>query len=114
MSRHFIALASAAVIGILAAPSHTPVVAQAGVPELAFDTNADFLRTPGNIYVGEVGGVGRNSQGRIFVYTRTGHPYATIHSEGLDVRRSATALCTFPFGPGARTQSRIPSLRTLR
>lgn len=77
MSRHFITLASAAVIGILAAPS-APVVAQSGVPELAFDSNADILRTPANIYVGEVGGVGRNSQGRIFVYTRTGHPYATL------------------------------------
>ena len=78
MSRHFTILASAALVGILAASSHAPVVAQAGVPELAFDSNADFLRTPANIYVGEVGGVGRNSQGRIFVYTRTGHPYATL------------------------------------
>jgi hypothetical protein len=52
--------------------------AQGTVPELAFDANADVLRTPPNIFVGEVGGVGRNSQGRIFVYTRTGHPYATL------------------------------------
>jgi DNA-binding beta-propeller fold protein YncE len=52
--------------------------AQGQVPELAFDGTADFLRTPANIYVGEVGGVGRNSKGRIFVYTRTGHPYATL------------------------------------
>jgi len=52
--------------------------AQGTVPELAFDANADLLRTPPTIYVGEVGGVGRNSQGRIFVYTRTGHPYATL------------------------------------
>jgi hypothetical protein len=52
--------------------------AQGTVPELTFDANADLLRTPANIYVGEVGGVGRNSQGRIFVYTRTGHPYATL------------------------------------
>jgi hypothetical protein len=52
--------------------------AQGQVPELAFDSNADFLRTPPNVYMGEVGGVGRNSKGRIFVYTRTGHPYATL------------------------------------
>jgi len=52
--------------------------AQGQVAELVFDSNADFLRTPANIYVGEVGGVGRNSKGRIFVYTRTGHPYATL------------------------------------
>jgi hypothetical protein len=52
--------------------------AQGTVPELAFEANADLLRMPANIYVGEVGGVGRNSQGHIFVYTRTGHPYATL------------------------------------
>ena len=48
------------------------------IPELAFDTNADLLKTPASIYVGEVAGVGTNSKGEIFVYTRTGHPYATI------------------------------------
>jgi hypothetical protein len=54
------------------------VLGQGAVPELAFDANADLLRTPANVYLGEVAGVGRNSQGRIFVYTRTGHPYATL------------------------------------
>lgn len=53
------------------------LVAQ-GVTELAFDTNADLLRTPPDLFVGEVGGVGANSKGQIFVYTRTGHPYATL------------------------------------
>jgi hypothetical protein len=52
--------------------------AQGNVPELAFDANTDVVRTPPNIYLGEVAGVGRTSQGRIFVYTRTGHPYATL------------------------------------
>ena len=78
MSRYIVAIASAALLAIAAAHFTPRLFAQAGVPELAFDTNADFLRTPANIYVGEVGGVGRNSQGRIFVYTRTGHPYATL------------------------------------
>ena len=54
------------------------LVAQAPVAEIAFDTNADFLRTPPDTFVGEVGGVGQNSKGQIFVYTRTGHPYATL------------------------------------
>ena len=54
------------------------LLAQGSVPELTFDANADILRTPANIYVGEVAGVGRTSQGHIFVYTRTGHPYATL------------------------------------
>src|ERR1700704_2634838 len=51
---------------------------QASVPEIPFDTNADLLKTPADLFVGEVGGVGQNSKGQIFVYTRTGHPYATV------------------------------------
>src|SRR5262245_19789343 len=54
------------------------LVAQSGAPDIAFDSNADLLRTPDNVYVGEIGGVGQNSKGQIFVYTRTGHPYATL------------------------------------
>jgi DNA-binding beta-propeller fold protein YncE len=54
------------------------IAAQNAVPEIAFDTNADLLRTPNDIYVGEVGGVGTNSRGQIYVYTRTGHPFATL------------------------------------
>jgi DNA-binding beta-propeller fold protein YncE len=55
-----------------------PFLAQSAVPEIAFDSVADFLKTPNDIYVGEVAGVGANSKGQIFVYTRTGHPYATL------------------------------------
>src|SRR3954464_12443234 len=51
-------------------------------PDIAFDSNADLLKTPvegaNAVFVGEVGGVGQNSKGQIYVYTRTGHPYATI------------------------------------
>jgi sugar lactone lactonase YvrE len=53
------------------------IVAQA-VPEISF-TAIDLLRTPTEgPFVGEVAGVGANSRGQIFVYTRTGHPYATL------------------------------------
>jgi hypothetical protein len=48
------------------------------VPEIQFTTNANFLQTPADVFVGEVAGVGANSRGQIFVYTRTGHPYATL------------------------------------
>jgi streptogramin lyase len=54
------------------------LLAQGAPPQIAFDSNADFLRTPNDIHVGEVGGVARNSRGQIFVYTRTGHPIATL------------------------------------
>jgi hypothetical protein len=51
---------------------------QGNVPELAFEPTPMSCALPPNIYLGEVAGVGRTSQGRIFVYTRTGHPYATL------------------------------------
>jgi DNA-binding beta-propeller fold protein YncE len=54
------------------------MVAQSSVPELNFNA-VDLLRTPAEgPFVGEVAGVGANSKGQIFVYTRTGHPYATL------------------------------------
>jgi hypothetical protein len=54
------------------------LAAQSTAPDIAFDTNVELLKTPTDIYVGEIGGVGQNSKGQIFVYTRTGHPYATL------------------------------------
>jgi hypothetical protein len=62
--------------GVLA--SGVSFVAQATAPAIAFDATADFLKTPGDVFLGPVGGVGTNSKGQIFVYTRTGHPYATL------------------------------------
>src|SRR5262249_53557287 len=44
----------------------------------SYDAVADLLKMPADTFVGEVGGVGANSKGQIFVYTRTGHPYATV------------------------------------
>ena len=54
------------------------LAAQTSAPDIPFDTNADLLKAPLDLFVGEVGGVGQNSKGQIFVYTRTGHPYATV------------------------------------
>jgi hypothetical protein len=53
------------------------LVAQSAVPQITV-TTTDLLKTPTDVYVGEVAGVGANSKGQIFVYTRTGHPYATL------------------------------------
>jgi streptogramin lyase len=76
MKRTFTAFAAAAGLAVWAFGNS--LVAQTSVPEITFDTNADILRTPNDIHVGEVAGVGTNSKGQIFVYTRTGHPYATL------------------------------------
>jgi sugar lactone lactonase YvrE len=53
------------------------LVAQQGTTELTYDST-DLLKWDDSHIVGEVGGVGQNSKGQIFVYTRTGHAYATI------------------------------------
>ena len=65
------------------------LVAQTSTPEIPFDSVADFLKTPADIYVGEVAGVGANSKGQIFVYTRTGHPYATLGDNRTFMRGGA-------------------------
>ncbi|HYL36965.1 MAG TPA: peptidyl-alpha-hydroxyglycine alpha-amidating lyase family protein [Bryobacteraceae bacterium] len=49
----------------------------AQVPEINFDSAPNLLKLPERIYMGEAAGVATNSKGHIFVYTRTGDPYAT-------------------------------------
>src|SRR5215467_12239325 len=55
-----------------------PAAAQNAVPVISFDSIANPLTLPDDIYLGEVGGVATNSKGDIFVYTRTGHPTISI------------------------------------
>src|SRR5438093_2943603 len=55
-----------------------PAAAQNAVPEIAFDSAANPLTLPDDIYLGEVGGVAANSKGDIFVHTRTGHPTVSL------------------------------------
>jgi DNA-binding beta-propeller fold protein YncE len=52
--------------------------AQNAVPEIAFDSAANPLTLPEDIYLGEVGGVAANSKGDVYVYTRTGHPTVSL------------------------------------
>src|SRR6476469_6440644 len=73
MTKILNALVAAVVVAIGAS-----LAAQNSAPDIAFDSNAVLLKTPDNVYVGEIGGVGQNSKGQIFVYTRTGHPFATL------------------------------------
>jgi hypothetical protein len=54
--------------------------AQSPAPDIAFDSNANPLTLPDDIYLGEVGGVAANSKGDIYVYARTGHPTISIGS----------------------------------
>src|SRR5215207_4348143 len=72
MSRFIVASVAVATLAVGGS-----IAAQSGAPELNYSA-VDLLKTPPNVYVGEVAGVGANSKGQIFVYTRTGHPYATL------------------------------------
>jgi DNA-binding beta-propeller fold protein YncE len=55
-----------------------PAAGQNAVPQIAFDSAANPLTLPDDIYLGEVAGVAANSKGDIFVYTRTGHPTVSL------------------------------------
>jgi DNA-binding beta-propeller fold protein YncE len=94
MSRIFSAVVAAAILALGGS-----LIAQSSVPEIAFDTNADLLKTPGDVYVGEIAGVGANSKGQIFVYTRTGHPYATL-GDNRTFSRGGSRL--FVFDPAGK------------
>jgi DNA-binding beta-propeller fold protein YncE len=66
----FIAVAAIAGAGTL--------FAQSSVPDIPFDANADVLKFPDNIHLGEAAGVATNSKGQIFVYSRGGAAHATL------------------------------------
>src|SRR5262249_19363557 len=67
-------------LAIAVCPCAAPLVAQSGAPDIAFDANADLLKLPDNIHLGEAAGVATNSKGHIFVYTRTGASNAAVGS----------------------------------
>jgi 6-bladed beta-propeller protein len=71
--KRFLTLSIAAVLFV-----SLVVAAQSTAPEIAFDSAANALSLPNDIYLGEVGGVAANSKGDIFVYTRTGHPTISL------------------------------------
>src|SRR5205809_7221563 len=48
------------------------LLAQTSIPEIPYDSAPNLLKLPEHIHMGEAVGVATNSQGHIFVYTRTG------------------------------------------
>src|ERR1700740_3541596 len=48
-----------------------PAFAQQNVPEIPFDSVADFLKLPPGMNLGEVPGVAIDSKGHVFVFTRS-------------------------------------------
>ena len=86
------------------------LMAQTSVPEIAFDSNADLLKMPPNTFLGEVAGVATNSKGNIFVYTRTGHPYATL-GDSRTFYHAGSRLFEFTSNGYFRKRNRPGSLR---
>src|SRR5499427_9193658 len=72
MNRYRFVIAAAALL-CAAPPSFAQSKAKAqNVPEIPYDSVANFFKMPANIYFGEGIGVATNSKGHVFVYTRTG------------------------------------------
>src|SRR5438093_3137212 len=67
----------------------SPLVAQVSIPEIPYNSAANLLKLPDNIYLGEAVGVATNSKGHIFVYTRTGSPRVTIGTNRTFARSAA-------------------------
>src|SRR5258705_9304563 len=70
----------------------TPALAQQSVPEIAFDSVPDFPKLPKGMNFGEVPGVAVNSQGHVFVFTRSnsanGPAYAPAAAQLLEFDRN--------------------------
>ncbi|HEY3042562.1 MAG TPA: hypothetical protein VGJ39_00955, partial [Vicinamibacterales bacterium] len=77
MKKHFspllLAAALAATAIVLSTGISTVLSAQLSIPELQFDSNADLLKLPADVHMGEAAGVATNSKGDIYLYTRTGN-----------------------------------------
>ena len=76
------ALAAAALLAPLAAPH-----AQPSVPQIRYEADANFLKLPTDLYLGEAAGVAVNKAGHVFVFSRgnsTGPAYAATAANLLE------------------------------
>jgi streptogramin lyase len=77
-------------------------LAAQNAPDLAYDANADLLKLPDAIHMGEAAGVGTNSKGHIFVYTRTGAAHATLGTSRTFYKAGSRLLEFDPTGKFVR------------
>src|SRR5947209_15421031 len=75
----------------VAMPLAAPCFAQQSVPEIPFDSVAEFLKLPAGMNFGEVPGVAVNSKGHVFVFTRSNSANGPAYG--------AAAAQLFEFGP---------------
>jgi hypothetical protein len=98
-------IAGLIVAGLLAAgPGYAQSKAKAqNVPEISFESVANFLKFPPNIYLGEGIGVATNSKGHVFVYTRSGDTRLfEFDQNGAFVREIGAGLYGFAFAHAVR------------
>src|SRR5579872_2393050 len=68
------------------------------VPEIPYDSVADFLKLPPDLYLGEGIGVATNSKGHVFVYTRSGDTRLfEFDQNGKYLREIGAGLYGFEF-----------------
>ncbi len=71
-----------------------PALAQQGVPQIAFDSVANYPKLPDGMNFGEVPGVAVNSKGHVFVFTRSnsanGPAYAPTAAQLLEFDQNGT------------------------
>jgi 6-bladed beta-propeller len=58
-----------------------PALAQQPVPEIPFESVANFLKLPPDLYIGEPTGVAVNSKGHVFVFSRGGSSTGPAYAE---------------------------------
>ncbi len=58
-----------------------PALAQQSVPEIPFESVANFLKLPPDLYIGEPTGVAVNSKGHVFVFSRGGSSTGPAYAE---------------------------------
>ena len=85
----------AGAIGAIVLATVTAHAQPAAVPEIKFDANADFLKLPDNLYIGEASGVAVNAAGHVFVFSRgttTGPAYAAAAAQLLEFAPDGTFI----------------------
>jgi len=91
---------------VFAAPASTFAQAKAkatNVPEIPYESVANFFKMPPNIYFGEGIGVATNSKGHVFVYTRSGDTRLfEFDQSGNYVREIGQGLYGFVFAHAVR------------
>ena len=104
MKRVLLAMVAIFLTVPLAAQQVPPrATAFATAPDIPYESVANFLKLPPNLYLGEGIGVARNSKGHIFIFTRSGDTRLfQFDQNGTFVREIGQGLYGFEMAHGVR------------